>query len=391
VSSLHIDKTGVLWIGTLRQGLLKADEAGNILQQYSSQADNSYSLSGNQVIYIYTDDDRNLWVSVWGKGIDYTNLDKFHFNQFINKAEALQFRTDNFIRSIVGINNETWCATQSGGLVVLDSSKKIKQVIQSGLPSSVEHLYADDDKVWAATFQGLFQVDASTKLVRKIVFSSGVTNNVAASRYNYISRLQNGDMLLSSNAGLYIARKEKGQFRLITVKGVSAADVYLTTYAAESGQLYISKAFKGFGIYTLHNDSLELTREFPMQATIKCFTDTPDSLMWIGSTVGLICFNKKLLRITRQYTTSDGLSNQYVYGVVQDGEYLWLSTNAGINRLHPSGMGVKIFSVTDGLQSNEYNTYSFSKTSAGEILFGGVNGSMVFIPQALLHLIQRPG
>ena len=390
VSSLQLDKAGILWIGTQKQGLIKADKDGNILLQYSSSADNSYSLSGNQVIYSYTDDDRNLWVAVWGKGIDYTNLDKFHFNQFVTKAAAAVFNTDNFIRSIAGIHNEIWCATQSGGVIVLDSSKKLKQVIQAGLPASVEYLLADDDKVWAASFKGLFEIDAITKAVRKIEFVNHVAGNMASVQYNYITKLHNGNLLLSSNAGLYILRKESGQWRLITVKGVNAEDVYLTNYEDAAGWLYISKAFKGFGMYKLQNDSLVSIKQFPLQATIKCFSDTNDSLMWIGSTVGLIRFNKNLSGVSDIYTTRNGLSNQYVYAVVNDGQYLWLSTNAGINRFDPLHLDVKTFSAADGSQSNEYNTYSFYKTPEGEILFGGVNGLNSFYPASLKSFNTSP-
>jgi ligand-binding sensor domain-containing protein len=371
-------------------GLLKADTAGNILQRYTSNADNSYSLSGNQVMYTYTDDNRNLWVAVWGKGVDYTSLDKFHFNQYVTKAEAAEFKTDNFLRSVTVINDEVWCATQSGGIAVLDEGKKIKQVLKASLPASIEYLLADNDQVWAATFKGLFSINAITKQVNHVKFDQQPAANVASTQYNFISRLPNGDLLLSSNAGLYIARNETGKLKLITVKGISAADVYLTTYADATGQLYISKAFKGFGVYKLQGDSLLSIKQFPLQASIKCFTDTPDSLLWIGSTVGLIRFNKNTVQLSRIFTTRDGLSNQYIYAAVKDGQYLWLSTNAGINRFDLSTFSVKNFSAADGLQSNEYNTYSFCKRASGEILFGGVNGLNGFYPAHLTAFKMPP-
>lgn len=390
ISSLHLDKTGVLWAGTFTEGVLKTDTAGNILQRYTSNADNGYSLSGNQVIFTYTDDNRNLWISVWGKGVDYTSLDKFHFNQYITKAEAAEFKTDNFLRSLTAVKDEVWCATQSGGIAVLDAYKKIKQVLRFSLPSSVEYLLADNDQVWAATFKGLFSINAITKQVTKMKFDQQPAANVASTQYNFISRLASGDLLLSSNAGLYIAKNEQGKLRLVTVKGINAADVYLTTYADATGQLYISKAFKGFGVYKLQGDSLIGIKQFPLQASIKSFTDTPDSLLWIGSTVGLIKFNKTTKELSRIFTTRDGLSNQYVYAAVKDGQYLWLSTNAGINRFDLSTFSIKNFSAADGLQSNEYNTYSFCKTASGEILFGGVNGLNGFYPANLTAFKMPP-
>jgi len=384
ISSLHIDNTGTVWAGTLNNGLIKADSAGNFLQHFVSSTDNDYSLSGNQLSYIYTDNNRNLWISVWGKGVDYTNLDKFHFNQYISKTEALKEGTDNFLRSIVTVNNEIWCATQSGGIIVLDPDKKIKQVIKDGLPSATEHLCADGNTVWAATFAGLFSINAVSKRVIKVVPDSFSGSNLPAAReYNYISRLQDGSLLLSSNAGLYHATKNKGRLDIVLLKGANAADVYLTTYQHRNGDLFISKAFKGFGRYQLQGDSLQTLNRFSLQASIKCFSNTSDSLLWIGTTVGLIKFNTATTSVSRLFTSSDGLSNQYIYGIVPHGNHLWLSTNAGISRFTPSDGSVKTFSAADGLQSNEYNTYSFCQAGSGEILFGGVNGLNSFDPQLL--------
>ncbi len=384
IASLHIDKTGSLWIGTFSNGLVKADSTGNIVQRFASNTDNTYSLSGNQVAYIYIDDNRNLWVSLWGKGVDYTNLDKFHFNQYISKTEALKAGTDNFIRSIVVVNNEIWCATQSGGIIVLDENKKIKQVIKDGLPLSIEHLCVDGNMVWAATFAGLFSIDVVTKKSTMVeLFPGSRRANPASIQYNYICKLHDGSLLLSSNAGLYKATKSKDNVNAFLVKGTGSSDVYLTTYESKNNELFISKAFKGFDIYTMRNDSLQPVKQFPLQATIKCFADTKDSLLWIGSTVGLIKFNKAANNISKIFTTNDGLTNQYIYGVVPVDNYLWLSSNAGINLFSSTDKSIRTFTATDGLQGNEYNTYSFCQTTHGEILFGGVNGLNSFNPTAL--------
>jgi signal transduction histidine kinase len=164
------------------------------------------------------------------------------------------------------------------------------------------------------------------------------------------------------------------------VKGVNSKDVFLTTYQDHLNKFYISTAYKGFAVYQLNYDSLALVKDMPMQASIKCFNEQPDSTLWIGSTAGLIKFNKYSLKQEQLITTNQGLSNQYIYGVVADLNYLWLSTNAGINRYDVKNKTIKIFTPGDGLQSNEFNTYSFYKTTRGEILFGGVNGLNSFYP-----------
>jgi len=382
ISTLHLDKKGTLWAGTLQQGLFSIDTStGTVNNQYVNSAYNSFALSGNQVQYITSDEKGDLWVSVWGKGVDYTSLNKFRFNHDITKEEAVRAGVDNFICSIVQVNNEFWCGTQAGGILILDENKMIKQSIQSGLPLSIEHLYLDkNNRIWAATLEGLFLIDPFTKKITKLpVNTAGF--GPASNQYNYISSLQNGSMLASTNAGLFIIEKINNIYHIRQAKGIiNAKDVFLTSYIDKLNQIYISRAFKGLTVYQLTVDSLHMLKEFPMEATIKCFNETADSSLWIGSTIGLIRYNKYKLEPQQFYTTKDGLSNQYIYGVVADGDYLWLSTNAGINRLDIRNKTVKTFSAGDGLQSNEFNTYSFYKTNKGEILFGGVNGLNSFYP-----------
>lgn len=376
ISALHIDQKGTLWAGTLQQGVFSIDTAkGTANNQYKNSAYNSYALSGNQVQYINSDEKGDLWISVWGKGVDYTSLNKFRFNHYITKEDAVREGVDNFIRSIVQVNNEYWCGTQASGILILDENKRIKQSIRNGLPLSIEHLFVDkNNRIWAATFEGLFLIDPLSRRITKLpVNTAGY--GPASNQYNYISSLQNGSILASTNAGLFIIKKINNSYQIKPVKGIiNAKDVFLTSYIDRLKQIYISRAFKGFTVYQLNGDSLHMLKEFPMEATIKCFNEPEDSNLWIGSTIGLIKYNKYKLEQQQLFTTKEGLSNQYIYGVVADGNYLWLSTNAGINRFDIRNKTVKTFSAGDGLQSNEFNTYSFFRTNKGEILFGGVNG-----------------
>lgn len=383
-SALHIDKKGILWVGTVKDGLYKVDTAvGKVTDHFSSSVYNSYSLMGNQVLTIYTDDQNNLWVSTWGKGVDYTSLSKFHFNHHLSREEAVQAGADNFIRSIVQVKNEFWCGTQTGGILILDEQKKIKTSLRNGLPASIEHLsVAADKNIWAATFEGLFVIDPVTRKIRKLQ-KQEQDFAPASNQFNYISNLQNGNLLASANAGMYLVQQEKKGEKITPVKGLNNQEVYLTSYTDRLNRVYISKAFKGFGIYTPVHDSFQLLKEIPIQATIKCFSESAGNTLWIGSTIGLLEFDKKNFSIKHIYTTTEGLSNQYIYGIVEDGPYLWLSTNAGLNRFDTRTKKVKQFSVGDGLQSNEYNTYSFCTSAAGEILFGGVNGLNSFFPSEL--------
>lgn len=392
ISTLHLDQNGTLWAGTLMQGLFKIDTtSATIINQYLNSAYDNFALSGNQVQYINTDEKGILWISVWGKGVDYTSINKFRFYHHVTKEEAVRAGVDNFIRSIVQVNNEFWCGTQSNGILILDENKKIKQTLRNGLPLSIEHLYLDDDlQIWAATFEGLFLIDPLTKKVTKLPVSPSEFG-LASNQYNYICGLKTGEKLASTNAGLFLIEKINKTYHIKQIKGMTdAKDVFLTTFTDKQDQLYISRAFKGFTVYRLMADSLIMLKEFQMEASIKCFSESADSIIWIGSTNGLIRFNKYKLQVQEFITTNEGLSNQYIYGIVPEGNYLWLSTNAGINRFDIRNKAVKTFSSEDGLQSNEFNTYSSFRTNKGEIFFGGVNGLNSFFPTDLKNNSYTP-
>jgi signal transduction histidine kinase/ligand-binding sensor domain-containing protein len=392
ISVIYLDEKNSIWAGSQKDGVFFIDEKEyQKPKQFMHSMYNPNSLSGNQIQYIYTDGaDNNLWISVWGKGIDYVNLNKFKFEHYLTQQEAEKEHVNNFIRSIIEVsNNQFWCGTQLNGILVLNSEKKIIKKITSSLPPSIDHLFKDSKQnIWIATQAGLFVTDEKTRIVKKVHgFEKYIS---AAQQFNYILELNNGKILLSSNAGIFFIKKDNNDFVISEAKGVSKLDVYSTNFQTANGDIYLCKVFKGFGVYRLQNDSFVLKKDFYNQATIKCYADANDSVLWIGTTKGLLKFNKNTLTISKTYKTTDGLPNHYIYSVLLQNDDLWITSNGGISKFTLSENIFKNFSVKDGLQSNEFNTYSFCKTSNGEFLFGGVNGINSFYPGKIKKYLDTP-
>jgi serine phosphatase RsbU (regulator of sigma subunit) len=86
----------------------------------------------------------------------------------------------------------------------------------------------------------------------------------------------------------------------------------------------------------------------------------------------------------RYYTETDGLPNNYIYGILPDRKgRLWLSTNRGLCQFDPQTGATTNYQASDGLQSNEFNVYSFHQSPQGEMFFGGINGFNSFWPDSL--------
>lgn len=80
------------------------------------------------------------------------------------------------------------------------------------------------------------------------------------------------------------------------------------------------------------------------------------------------------------YTTADGLPNNVIYAILPDSVQLWVSSNRGFSKFHPDEMNFRNYDVRDGLQSNEFNTGAYFRSSSGELFFGGISGLNYFYP-----------
>jgi ligand-binding sensor domain-containing protein/two-component sensor histidine kinase len=118
----------------------------------------------------------------------------------------------------------------------------------------------------------------------------------------------------------------------------------------------------------------------------------PEKYLWLGTNGGgLNRFEKQTGKALRFNAEKNNLPNDVVYGVLSDDENnLWLSTNNGIARFNIQTHQVKKYSISDGLQSNEFNRYAFCKSKSGDLFFGGVNGVNFFKPSAIKDNLFAP-
>lgn len=119
----------------------------------------------------------------------------------------------------------------------------------------------------------------------------------------------------------------------------------------------------------------------------------PGRFIWIGTKGGgLNRFDKKNQTFYR-IGPEDGLPDRVVYGTLTDqNDNIWGSTNKGLfcilfkkkGTTESPQFSVRVFSKEDGLQEEEFNTDAFAKLPDGRLAFGGVNGYNIFDPEEVL-------
>ncbi len=354
ISSVFIDKTGILWVGTTGQGINIYDPKAqkfNLLKQVNAPT----SLAAGFSVRSVTEDNRgNVWI-----GTDVLHLWQRDKNQLIS-FEKTPGSLNDFGNTLV------WSM-----------------------------LATEDEYLWTGTTEGLFRYDLNTGSSRH--YKPDPANKQGLPQKDVFALLKNhqGQLLLATEN--YLCRlmdQEKGVFECIAyqpepsyeqqVRPVIFEDInHKIWLGTKNGLMLLNADNETFTIY--QNDPSRLTSLSNNLIKSICADPLePGKYLWIGTNGGINRFDMET-GLFLYYTESDGLPNNVVYAVLPDNDNnLWLSTNKGLSRFDPINKTFRNFDVKDGLQSNEFNTGAYFRSKSGELFFGGINGLNYFYPEQVV-------
>lgn len=106
--------------------------------------------------------------------------------------------------------------------------------------------------------------------------------------------------------------------------------------------------------------------------------------LWMTSNDGSYLLDGDDLSVLRHITVHDGLPDQYLYGMLSNGDGTWwIPTNRGLCHFDPRNDQFATYGMHDGLQSMEFNAMALARSASGRSYVGGINGFNHFIPGAL--------
>jgi ligand-binding sensor domain-containing protein/two-component sensor histidine kinase len=108
----------------------------------------------------------------------------------------------------------------------------------------------------------------------------------------------------------------------------------------------------------------------------------PEKIVWVGTEGGGL--NKVNIETgkVQVFKSDQGLPNDVVYGVLPDSKgNLWFGTNSGLCHMRHDDYKIRVYTMDDGLPSNEFNRYEFSQTREGELCFGTMGGVVLIDPK----------
>lgn len=350
LKSLLLDRSGILWVGTLGHGIYKYGVGRNrfnpLLPKWSLQR---LTVLNKDIIYVQGWRETQ---TVTANGAEYAN--------------PLQPVVGNSARTVVrqAQNGDYWTYSfdakkishYTGGLQLLATyDEPVNPTRTEQLQPMIED---SKGRIWVCGANGtLARIDPTGKITRFVIDVEQNTGTQALAQTN---------AFYEDGQGIFWLGTEHGFAKLNFKNDATAPEV---------------KWYKN-----IPGNTNSLSYNY-----VSWFMDDPVNAdyLWICTKGGGLNRMEKSTGKFIHYTTKQGLPNDVVYGVLTDkADNIWGSTNKGLfcmmARQKDEQPMFRVFSTSDGLQADEFNTNAFAKLSNGNLAFGGINGINIFDPQKVL-------
>ena len=361
-----------------------------------------FSIQDSQVIDIYVDRYKNLWVGTFSKGFSKADLNRKKFKLYTKNNTENTLSDDNIREILEDDNGILWIGTNSEGLIRFDRKHNQHKTYShdpldpnSLINSSIREVFMDSRGIiWIGTKSGLDRFDPKTEMFFN-VFSGGHYFNWVFD----VTEDHNNNIWVASFGGLIKYDPKSGDsVRYMAKDGTLTALRFV--YEDSRNQLWVGSETDGVSRLVRKNDQEEKFREefiphlYNAESTktnsnfgsSRAYSICEDEFgtIWIGTADGL----KKYNHITdsfEHFGMENGLSDDMIIGIVPDlSGHIWLSHTRGISKFSIEDYQVRNYGILDGLQETEFNEDAYSRSKiSGEIFFGGNNGFNSFFPDSI--------
>ncbi len=350
LTSLMLDATGALWVGTSDFGVNLIDLNGRGFQTYMNVPGDPRSISNRLVSAVIPDHSDYVWLGTLGGGLNRLHLPSGDTERFTKKQMGVEY-----IRTLLLDNKkQLWVGGES--LEIFDPKKQSSQkvVLDSSFPvgGRVTALKKDDEgNVWVGTSAGLYRVNTDMKIsaYRGGLHKAGTLNDDAIDSLLFDSEKR---LWVGTKGGLFLWREADATFEMIG------------------------------------RPTKEITN--PEKLGVTGLRQDVHGRIWAATLQGLLEVKPKQKSTTGASVADDwnlvswaklpDLPDDVIESIQDaDNGEIWLSTERGLIRVSPEQKVVRSF-PSFGRFEGAFNFGAAGRASDGGMLFGGV-GLIHFHPE----------
>ena len=372
VNGIVGDSKGNIWIGTDRRGLIHCDINTLQMEPVHPKGVNRFQIAEDVISIqsVYVDDTDLLWVGTEKSGLAYYGDNIYKFQSLIN-GDITAIAEDS--------NGKIWYGTGDKGLVDYEGTLASQKITVMTTTS--------DGSLWVGSKQnGLTRIKDGVSTIYSAARDSMKT--LIDDHINALSCDKSGNLWIATNGGLQVYNPRMNTFSSYTREnGMLTTNNITALFYGTNNNMLIGTAE---GLVVLNLSTREKTLLTGNASNMKSFTNNyitqiyEDSrgLLWIGTREGINILNPANDELSI-ITEKDGLCNNTICGIAEDKNHsIWITTSNGVSRIvvqrnhedETFNYGLYNYTISDGLQSNEFNMGSILTKKNGEVLFGGLYG-----------------
>lgn len=366
-----------VWAGTITRGVLIMNLKTKEIRFLEPVFGEAGSLSGSEIDAMLLDDEGTLFITT-DRGLDYVNPSQAAFTSFSQRdGKPIPF-LKSMLYSIAQTDSLTWFATFTDGLYSFNSENG--NYHHYTFPDDYNNMWYirnEGNKFLLGSYGGIGWFDLKTKQFSPIELPKKL-DDFTHNGITFILPDKNGDYwigLWQSGLLKYNLQSKKYIFyskndSLNKLSGTTPYQGFIDEKNrlwfgymeyAEINCLDISTG--KFSVYKFREDIKGRNDGY-----ITALKMDNQGNLWAGtSQEGVLFFNPEK-KITKHFTTAEGLSNNLVTFIQFDeDENIWVGTLNGLNKLIPSSGKITSYSYSDGLPGNDF-AYGISHLMNGEII-----------------------
>ncbi|WP_289055581.1 hybrid sensor histidine kinase/response regulator transcription factor [Carboxylicivirga marina] len=354
VYSVLEDKNGSLWAGTTEGGLSRLDKGKHSFVNYDAD-EKTGAISSRAIMAIYEDYQGQLWFGTWAHGLNLYNRESDSFITYVHVAnDSSTISHDNVYALCEDDDNNLWAGTYDGGLNQLVRTpnpstykfirfKESENTLKSLFKNKVKVIYPDKQgNLWAGTLGGgVIKVFKERDNFMHLKIT--LPNYTDANRINRVANNGDGGLLVSSQSGLFELTKVidgTGLFKAIQADSTRTPNLYkqdvTTVYKEGDDQLWVGTRDNGLLHFTHKNGSLVGFKQYTMYKPSKHKISGNEikhifkrnKHLWVITNNGINILNNKSQRFVS--TKSDGSSlfpvDEIFTCYYLDNDKIWLGT-----------------------------------------------------------------